>query len=169
MLYSLKAHGHYFFVFLCLETWRGAKLCIFTHFTFTNLPWCSQSMNQMIYIYTLYSIQIPSWSERCDHTSSYYRCPKTFFILPPDGYSFLTLDFPPTRVGFPLQGSQRICYRIGKVREIWYFLEKSGKSKGRKFLPIQIFNFLKNHMLAEMCAVESYMTISCIYDAIICI
>ena len=32
------------------------------------------------------------------------------------------------------------------------------------------FNFnKKNHMDAEMCAVKMYMTISSIYDAIICI
>ena len=50
MLYSLKAHAHYFTVFIYLETWRGAKLGIFTHFTFTNLPWCSQSMNSLMCI-----------------------------------------------------------------------------------------------------------------------
>ena len=69
MLYPLKAHAHYFTVFIYLETWRGAKLGIFTHFTFTNLPWCSQSMNSLIYVY---SIQIPSWSQTWSH----------FFVLP---------------------------------------------------------------------------------------
>ena len=34
---------------------------------------------------------------------------------------------------------------------------------------MQIFNLNKNHMDAEICAVVLYMTISCIYDAIICI
>ena len=57
-LYSLKAHAHYFTVFIYLETRRAAKLDIFTHFTFTNLPRCSQSMNSIIYVY---SMQIPSW------------------------------------------------------------------------------------------------------------
>ena len=55
--YSLKAHAHYFTVFIYLATWRAAKLGIFTHFTLTNLPRCSQSMNSLIYVY---SIQIPS-------------------------------------------------------------------------------------------------------------
>ena len=77
--YSLKAHAHYFTVFIYLATWRAAKLGIFTHI-FTNLPQCSQSMNSLIYIY---SIQI----SRCflsvldhshGHTFSCYRCPKKF-------------------------------------------------------------------------------------------
>ena len=55
MLYSLKAHAHYLTVFIYLETWRGPKLGIFIHFTFKNLPRCSQSMNSYVY-----SIQIPS-------------------------------------------------------------------------------------------------------------
>ena len=42
ILYSLKAHGHYF------KIWRGAKLGISTRFTFTNLPRCSQIINSLI-------------------------------------------------------------------------------------------------------------------------
>ena len=34
---------------------------------------------------------------------------KKVSVLPPDGSSILTLEFPPTRAGFPLQGSQGIC------------------------------------------------------------
>ena len=49
--YSLQAHAHYFPVFIYLATWRAAKLGIFTHFMFTNLPRCSQSMNSIIYIF----------------------------------------------------------------------------------------------------------------------
>ena len=52
--------------------------------------------------------------------------------------------------------------KSGKFDIFW---EKSAKSKGRKFLSMQFFNC----MHAEMCAVELYMTISCTYDAIICI
>ena len=33
-----------------LATWRAAKLGIFTHFTFTNLHQCSQSINSLIYV-----------------------------------------------------------------------------------------------------------------------
>ena len=44
MLYSLKADTHYFTVFIYLRNWRGAKLGIFTHFTFTKLPRCSKSI-----------------------------------------------------------------------------------------------------------------------------
>ena len=35
--------------------------------------------------------------------------PKKISVSPPDGSSILTLEFPPTRAGFPLQGSQGIC------------------------------------------------------------
>ena len=40
--YSLKTHAHYFTIFLYLAPSRAAKLGIFIHFTFTNLPRCSQ-------------------------------------------------------------------------------------------------------------------------------
>ena len=59
-----------------------------------------------IYIYTLYRSQA---DQRRDHTSSYYRRPKKLFVLAHDGSSFLALDFPPAKVRFPLQGSQRVC------------------------------------------------------------
>ena len=77
--YSLKAHAHYFTVFIYLATWRAAKFGIFTHM-FTNLPRCSQSMNSLIYIY---SIQIPSYflwvfDHSHGHTVSCYCCPKKF-------------------------------------------------------------------------------------------
>ena len=80
------AHAHYFIVFIYLATWRAAKLGIFTHFMFTNLLRCSQSINSLIYVY---SIQIPScflWvlDHSRDHTSSYYRRPKLFCVLSPE-------------------------------------------------------------------------------------
>ena len=53
MLYSLKAHAHYFTVFIYLAAWRAAKLGFFTYFMFRNLPWCSQSMNSLIYVYPM--------------------------------------------------------------------------------------------------------------------
>ena len=64
ILYSLKAHGHYF------KIWRGAKLGISTRFTFTNLTRCSQIINSLVYGY---STQIPGWSQSWSH----------FFVLPP--------------------------------------------------------------------------------------
>ena len=75
--YSLKAHVHYFTVFIYLPTSRTAKLGIVTHFTFTNLPWCSQSINSLIYVHY---IQIPScflwvFDDSHDCTSSYYCQP----------------------------------------------------------------------------------------------
>ena len=55
--YPLKSHAHYFTVLTYLSTSRAAKLSIFIHFMFTNLPWCSKSINSLIYVYTM---QIPS-------------------------------------------------------------------------------------------------------------
>ena len=51
-LYSLKALAHYFTVLIHLATWRAAKLDIFTHFTSTNLPWCS--LNSLTYAQSIY-------------------------------------------------------------------------------------------------------------------
>ena len=83
--YSLKAHAHYFTLFIYLPSWRAAKLDIFTHLTFTNLPRYSQNMNSWIYVYP---IQIPScflWvlDHSRYHTSSYYHHPKKFFCVTP--------------------------------------------------------------------------------------
>ena len=61
-------------------------------------------------------------------------------------------------------------HSVREVRESQGFFRRSGKSQGRKFLSMQSFNFNeKNHLHTEMCVVELYMTISSIYDAIICI
>ena len=138
MLNSLKSHAHYFTVFIYLETWRGAKLGIYTHFTFTNSPWCSQSMNSLIYVY---SMQIPRWSQMW---SPHFFVPpplKKFFVLPSDGSSFLSLEFPPTSAEFPLQGSRNLLEDQEKSGKFDVFWEKSEKSKGRKFLSMQVFNF----------------------------
>ena len=81
-------------------------------------------MNSLIHVY---SMQIPNFLR-----------PKKISVLPPDGSSFLTLEFPPTRAGFPLQGSLEDQEKSGKFD---IFRKKSGKSKGRKFVSMQIFNF----------------------------
>ena len=81
--YPSKAHAHYFTVLIYLTTWRAAKLGIFTHFMFTNLSRCSQSINSLIYVY---SMQIPSYflwvlDHSRDRTSLYYRRPKKDFCI----------------------------------------------------------------------------------------
>ena len=74
MRYS-HAHAHYFIVFIYLATWRAAKLGIFTHFFFKNLPWCSQSMNSLICILCTdpQLLFMSAWSQSLSH----------FFVLPP--------------------------------------------------------------------------------------
>ena len=76
--YSLKAHAHYFTVFIYLPTYRAAKLGIFIHFMSTNLSRCSQSMN---------SLRVLVHSR--DHNSLYYHCPKNFSVLLPDRVCYL--------------------------------------------------------------------------------
>ena len=70
IFYSLKAHAHYFTVFIYLETWRGAKLGFFFSFYLRKLTQM-QSKYEITNIY-IYSIQIPSWSQTWSH----------FFVLP---------------------------------------------------------------------------------------
>ena len=84
-LYSLIAHAHYFTIFIYLATWRAAKLGIFTHFMFTNLPQCSQSINSLIYVYSIQILSCFLWvlDHSCDHYSSYYCCPKKISVLAP--------------------------------------------------------------------------------------
>ena len=114
-----------------LETWRGAKLGIFTHFTFTHLPWCSQSMNSLLYVY---SIQIPSWPQMWSH----------FFVLPPPKNFFcitpwwvfifdLGISTKKGRVSTPAK-SENLLEDQEKAGKIEIFWKKSGKSNGRKFL-----------------------------------
>ena len=81
-LYSLKALAHYFTVLIHLATWRAAKLDIFTHFTSTNLPWCS--LNSLTYAQSIYMPSCFLWvlNHSPDRTSLYYRCPKIFLYLP---------------------------------------------------------------------------------------
>ena len=85
IFYSWKAHAHYFTVSIYLATWRAAELCIFTHFMFTNLPRCNNSLNSLIYIYILYTdpqlLLISSWSQ----SWSYF-----FLLMPPKKKFFIT-------------------------------------------------------------------------------
>ena len=68
----------------------------------------------------------------------------------------------PTRTGFPLgQGSP------GKS---WNLLEDQGKVRAENFYSCKFLTLIKkSYAHRNMCAVELYMTINCIYDAIICI
>ena len=122
--YSLKAHAHYFTVFLYLATWRAAKFGIFTHM-FTNLPRCSQSMNSLIYIY-IYSIQIPSYflwvfDHSHGHTVSCYCCPKKFLY-------YLLCDFRVKLVTMHCIGLVRLSLKfdVGQPISSWkkFFWQK---------------------------------------------
>ena len=95
--YSLKAYAHYFTILVYLAPWRAVKLgfFFFFHFIFTNLPWCSQSINSLMYVY---SIQIPScflWvlNHSYDCTCLYYRRPKNYSVLLPGYVVYLILVY----------------------------------------------------------------------------
>ena len=160
MLYPLKAHAHYFTVFIYLETWRGAKLGIFTHFTFTNLPWCSQSMNSLIYVY---SMQIPSWWQTWSH----------FFVLPPHKNFFCIIpwwvfifDFGISTNKGRLSTPGRLGNLLDDQEESWkfdIFWKKSGESKGRKSLSMQIFSPFKKTIYMKKCVQLNCMLQSVVY------
>ena len=63
---------------------------------------------------------------------------------------FLTLEFPQTN-------NDRDSIGSGKSGKDRNFVRGSGKSQGRKFLSMQIFNFNKSHMHTEICAFELYI------------
>ena len=50
-LLLIKAHPSYFTVLIYLATSRAARLGIFTHFRFVNIPHCRQSINSLLYVY----------------------------------------------------------------------------------------------------------------------
>ena len=84
--YPLKARGHYFTVLIYVATWWAAKLGIFTHSAFANLPRCSQTINSLIYVYSIQTPDAFSWmlDHSCDGTSSYYCRPKKSSALTPE-------------------------------------------------------------------------------------
>ena len=162
MLCSLKAHAHYVTLFIFLETWTGAKLfyslLMFTHFTFTNLPWCSQSMNSLIYVF---SIQISSWSQ----TWSY------FFLLPPPKKNFritpwwvfvLDLGISTNKGWVSTPGkSGKLLEDQVKSGKSDIFSKKSGKSKGKKFYPCKLLTFKKT-----IC-IQKCVQLNCIWQSVV--
>ena len=67
-----KTCVHYFTVLIYLAIWRAAKLGVFTHFMFTNLPRCSQNIKSLIHTDPLL-LFMSAWSQSWWH----------FFVLPP--------------------------------------------------------------------------------------
>ena len=88
---------------------------------------------------------------------------KKFLYYPVIGLRFWTLNFHQQGQGFhSVREVREFARGSEKVREIWNFFEKVGKSQRRKFLSMQIFNFKKNVQLN--CIWQSI-----VYNAIICI
>ena len=54
---------------------------LLTNSMFTNLPWCSQSINSLIYVYSIQILRLLDHSQ--NHTSLYYHHPKKISILLP--------------------------------------------------------------------------------------
>ena len=111
------------------------------------------------YMYTLY--RSPA-DHRHDHTFLYYWHPKMFSVLPPDGSSCLTLEFPPTKAGFPLQESQGICYRIRKSQGNLIFFGKSqGKVREENFYPCKFLTFKKTICM------QKCVQLNCIWQSVV--
>ena len=119
MLYSLKAHAHYFTVFILLETWRGNLVFLFILPSQTYPD--AAKVRTHWYMSTLY--RSPA-DHRGDHTSSYYRHPKKNSVLPPEGLCFWLWSFHQQGQGFYSREVREFVRGSGKVREIWYFWEK---------------------------------------------
>ena len=149
MLYSLKAHAHCFTVFINLETWRGAKIGIFTHFIFTNLPWCIQSMNSLIYVY---SLQIPSWSQTWSHFFVLLPPKKKFLYYPLMGLQFWPWSFHQQGQGFHSREVREFVRGSRKVLE---------KVREENFYPCKFLTFKKN-----MC-MKKCVQLNCIWQSVL--
>ena len=149
MLYSLKAHAHYFTVFINLETWRGAKIGIFTHFIFTNLPWCIQSMNSLIYVY---SLQIPRWSQTWSHFFVLLPPKKKFLYYPLMGLQFWPWSFHQQGQGFHSREVREFVRGSRKVLE---------KVREENFYPCKFLTFKKN-----MC-MKKCVQLNCIWQSVL--
>ena len=159
MLYPLKAHEHYFTVLIYLETWRGAKTGVFTHFTFTNLPWCSQIMNSLIYVY---SILIPSWWQTWSHFFVLRPLKKNFCITP---WWVFIFDFGVSTNKGRVSTPGRLGNLLEDQEESWkfdIFWKKSGESKGRKSLSMQIFSPFKKTIYMKKC-----VQLNCIWQSVV--
>ena len=80
---ALFFNAHYFTVLIYLATWRAAKLGIFTHFMFINLPWCS--INSLMYAYYTdpQLLFTSAWSQSWLHFFVLHPPPqKKFCIIP---------------------------------------------------------------------------------------
>ena len=84
-LYSLKARAHYCTALIYITTKIAAELGIFTHFT--PKTYSDYLKHQRSYIYYMYTIHRVLDQSR-GRTSSYYRRPKQFAVLPPEHISF---------------------------------------------------------------------------------
>ena len=81
MFYPLKTHAHYFTLLIYLATWGAAKLGIFTHFMFTNLPRRSQSISSLLHRFPAAFLAL---DHSRDRTSLHYRRPNKNFVLSPE-------------------------------------------------------------------------------------
>ena len=88
-------YAHDFIVLVYLTTWTAVKLGIFTHITFTKLRRCSQSINSLIYVYSIQLLFMTAWSQLL----SYFFVPS-----PPKKIFYITLCYcTPTHPPPPLE------------------------------------------------------------------
>ena len=145
MLYPLKAHAHYFTVFIYLETWNLFLLI---------LP--SQTYPDAVKVWThwyMYTLYRSPADHRRDHTSSYYRCPPQNFCITPWWLFVFDLGISTSkdRVSTPGKSGNLLedQEKSGKFDIFW---KKLGKSKGKKFYPCVFLTFKKPYACRNMCS-----------------
>ena len=129
-------------------------MVFFFHFTFTNLPWCSQSMNSLIYVYP---IQISSWSQTWSHLFV-LPAPKKVFCINP--WWVLVFDFGiSTNKGrVSTQGkSRKLLEDQEKSGKLDIFWKKSGKRE-ESFYPCKFLTFKKTICM------QKWVQLNCIWQ-----
>ena len=127
------------FFAIYLETWRGAKLGIFTHFIFTNFPRCSQ--------YELTNICILYTDPQLITLLRSTAAQKKFLYYPVIGLRFWTLNFHQQGQGFhSVREVREFARGSEKVRKFEIFWRKSGKVSEENFY------LCKSLTLKKMCS-----------------
>ena len=107
-------YAHDFIVLVYLTTWTAVKLGIFTHITFTKLRRCSQSINSLIYVYSIQLLFMTAWSQLL----SYFFVPSS-----PKKIFYITLCYctpthpPPARKNNPTANFLYYITRLVRVSD----------------------------------------------------
>ena len=91
---------------------------------------------------------------------------KSFLYYPLVGLRVWPWNFHQQRQGFHSKKVREFVTGSGKVREIWYFLEKDGKVKEENYYPCKFLTFKKPYACRNVCSWIVYdyqLYIKCYY------